>query len=354
MTAAATVALAANRAKSAAASPPAPARCAGVVTGRVDIGGRSLYLESLGQGNPTVVFEAGYRSPSTVWTDDLLQPDSPREMVRPAISRHTRTVIYDRPGIAALIDNVLVPSRSDSVTMPRTVDGVVADLHSLLAANEERGPYVLVGHSLGGLLARLYAASYPSEVVGLILVDAWSENLEHLLTRDQWSAYVALNSAVPSELAAYPALESIDFAIASATIRKAVESSPLPRIPVAIVSKGLPFGISAEVLGFDPEILERAWSDAQEGLAGLVPGARHIVADQSSHYVQLEQPELVSDAILGVLEAVRDSGDGTSSIARFGCSTFVPGRVRHQLPVGDFHENAGEGQAAALKRKCDQ
>ncbi len=311
-TAAAGVALAATRVAPATAQPPAVSSAAGDMAGFVDIVGRSLYLEATGSGGPTVVFEAGYRSPSTVWTDDLVQPDSPREMVQPAVARQTRTIVYERPGIAALLDNGLVPSRSDPVPMPRTADSVVADLHSLLTIAEERGPYILVGHSLGGLMARLYAATYPSEVVGLVLVDAWSEELELLLTPDQWSAYVALNSAIPAELVAYPDLETIDFAAASATMRQAAETTPLPQMPVAIVSKGKPFGISTDVLGFEPEILEAAWIKAQDGLAELVPDARHVVAHESSHYVQLEQPALVTDAILAVVEAVRDPGTWTT------------------------------------------
>ena len=276
--------------------------------GLVDIGGKSLYLECRGTGGPAVVFEAGYRSPAAVWIDDLLRPDSPREMVLPAVAKQTRACAYERPGVAALLDNRLISSRSDPVPMPRTAASVVADLHALLTLAEEPGPYVLVGHSLGGLIVRLYAATYPADVAGIVLVDAWSEQLETLLAPDQWADYVALNSAIPPELAAYPDLETIDFAAASATMRRAAEATPLHQMPLAVVSKGQPFGITLEALGFDPAVLEVAWGAAQDGLAALLPDARHLIATRSSHYVQLEQPELVSGAILVVVEAVRDPG----------------------------------------------
>jgi pimeloyl-ACP methyl ester carboxylesterase len=286
------------------AATPAPA--AGDFAGLVDIGGRSLYLECRGAGSPTVVLEAGYRSPATVWTDDLLQPESPREMVLPGLANQTRVCAYERPGVAALLDDGLQPSRSDPVPMPRTAESVVADLHALLTAASEFGPYVLVGHSLGGLVVRLFAATYPAEVAGLVLVDAWFEELEMLLTSEEWAAYVALNSVVPPELADYPELETIDFAAASTTMRRAAAATPLARIPLAVVSKGQPFGMPAEVLGFDPAALESAWVAAQDGLAALLPDARHLTATESSHYVQLEQPDLVIAAIGQVVEAVRD------------------------------------------------
>ena len=283
---------------------------AGVTTdsaGLLDIGGRSLYREARGSGGPTVILEAGYRSVASVWTDDLVQPDSPREMVLPAIARRTRVCAYERPGVAAVIDGVLIPSRSDPVPMPRNAASVVSDLHAWLAVSGEPGPYVLVGHSLGGLFVRLYAATYPAEVAGLVLVDAWSEELETLLGPDEWEAYVALNSAVPQQLAGYQDLETVDFAGASAAMREAAKASPLPNLPLAVVSKGQPFGVTADQLGFAPEVLESSWELAQQGLAGLVPGVRHLIAAESSHYVQLEQPELVVEAILAVLDAVRQS-----------------------------------------------
>jgi pimeloyl-ACP methyl ester carboxylesterase len=282
------------------------AQPAGDAFGLVDIGGRSLWLECRGTGSPTVILEAGYRSPATVWTDDLVQPDAPREMVLAGIARQTRVCAYERPGVAALIEDGFHPSRSDPVPMPCTAESIVADLHALLAAAGETGPYVLVGHSLGGLFVRLFAATYPAEVAGIVLVDAWSEELETLLAPDQWAAYVALNSAIPPELGNYPDLETLDFAAASMTMRRAAEATPLGRMPLAVVSKGRPFGISAEALGFEPAALESAWDAAQAGLARLSPDARHVTAGESSHYVQLEQPDLVIAAIGQVVAAVRD------------------------------------------------
>ena len=163
----------------------APIATSGDFAGLVDIGGRSLYLECHGTGSPTVVLVAGYRSSARYWSDDLLHPDAPRTMVLPGVAEFTRVCAYDRPGTYASIgeDNFL--SRSDAIAQPRTAPEMVAELHALLQAAEVPGPYVLAGHSLGGFFARLYAATYPDEVVGLVLVDAYSELLEDVMPPEQ-------------------------------------------------------------------------------------------------------------------------------------------------------------------------
>jgi pimeloyl-ACP methyl ester carboxylesterase len=274
--------------------------------GLVDIGGRRLYLECRGTGSPTVILEAGYRSPATVWSDDLVQPERPRTMVLAGVAANTRVCLYERPGTAAVLDGVLHPSRSDPVPQPRTAEDVVADLHALLQAAGVPGPYVLVGHSLGGLFVRLYAATYPTEVVGLVLVDAWYEGLQELLTPEQWTAYVRVTSEVAPELAAYRDLETLDFAAASAAMRRRAAAQPLPPLPLAVLAHDQAFGLTEDQLGFSPEALEVAWRAAQERLATLVPRARYSVAGESAHYVQLQQPALVLEAVRQVVAGVRD------------------------------------------------
>jgi pimeloyl-ACP methyl ester carboxylesterase len=283
--------------------------------GLVDIGGRRLYLECRGTGSPTVVLEAGYRSPATVWGNALVQAEPPRVGVRDGVAAFTHVCLYERPGTAAVLDDGLHPSRSDPVPQPRTAEDVVADLHALLQTAGVPGPYVLVGHSLGGLFVRLYAATYPTEVVGLVLVDAWSERLQQLLTPEQWAAYVRLNLAIPPELAAYRDLETIDFAGASATMRQAAAAQPLPPLPLAVLAHGQPFGVPEADLGFSPEALEVAWRAAQDELATLVPRTRYTVASESGHYIQLQQPELVTEAVRQVVAGVqnRDTWDALVS-----------------------------------------
>jgi pimeloyl-ACP methyl ester carboxylesterase len=281
----------------------------GDFAGLVEIGdGRRLYLECRGSGSPTVRLEAGYRSPATVWSDDLVFPDNPRTMVFDGVASFTRVCLYERPGVAAILDGSLHPSRSDPVPMPRTVESIVADLHALLQAAAVPGPYVLVGHSLGGLMVRLYQATYPDEVAGLVLVDAFPEQLRDHLTPEQWEIFLDVNAIMPPEMANYADYETIDFAAATASMAQAAAAHPLPPLPLFVLARGRPLGPTEEQLGFPPEDLETAWRTAEEDLAALSPQSRFQVAAESAHYIQLDEPELVIRAIARVVTAVREPG----------------------------------------------
>ncbi|MCA9863633.1 MAG: alpha/beta fold hydrolase, partial [Thermomicrobiales bacterium] len=124
----------------------------------------------------------------------------PRTMVLPGVANATRVCAYDRPGTVASIGDEDFISRSDPVAQPRTSAEIVAELHALLQAAGIPGPYILAGHSLGGFFARLYAATYPDEVVGLVLVDACSEMLEDVMPPDRWQALVRLNQGMGTDV----------------------------------------------------------------------------------------------------------------------------------------------------------
>ena len=152
----------------------------------VDIGGgRKIYLQCSGVGSPTVVLVSGTRGAHDDWTDlmDLKNPTGGtkpgRSAVFPELSKVTRVCVYDRPGTTRN-DNTL--TNSTPVRQPTTAQQGVADLHALLIAAKEPAPYILVGHSWGGLIARLFANTYPDEAAGLVLVDPASEFLKKSLT----------------------------------------------------------------------------------------------------------------------------------------------------------------------------
>ena len=276
----------------------------------IDIGGRSIYYEAAGTGSPTVVLVAGGGSSARYWTDDLLHPDAPRQMVMPAVAEFTHVVAYDRPGTLAFIGEELFPSRSDAIPQPRTTEDMVDELHALLQAAEVPGPYVLAGHSQGGFVSRLYAATYPDEVIGLILVDSYSELIEDLMPPEKWQALVQLNKELSGdtipEIPDYGQVETTVYGASNEVVRAAVAASPLPPMPLAALGHGKPFPQSEDAPGFGPGELEAFLLAANEGLAGLVPDGRFWLATESGHDIHQDQPELVIEAIRQVVAGVRN------------------------------------------------
>ncbi len=275
----------------------------------VDIGGRNLYLECQGEGGPTVILLTGYRTSGRYWTDDLLHPDNPRQMVMPGVAKATRVCTYDRPGTYAYIGDELYPSRSDAIHQPRTSLKVVSELHALLQAADIPGPYILAAHSLGGFFARLYAATYPDEVVGLVLVDAFSEFLESVLPPDRFEALKKFNQAGGSdtvfEMEGYGDVETVPWGADNEVMREAVTATPLPPMPLAVLAHGQPFVLPEGYTDFTSEELEGYLLATNEKQATLVPNARFWVASESGHDIHQDQPELVTEAIQQVLEGVR-------------------------------------------------
>ncbi len=296
-------------AQSATPAASSPSAASGDFAGLVDIGGRSLYLECRGTGSPTVVLVAGGGSSARYWTDDLLNPDAPRRMVLPGVAESTRVCAYDRPGTYAEIDGEIVPSRSDAIAQPRNAPEMAEELHALLQAAEIPGPYVLAGHSYGGFFARLYAATYPDEVVGLVLVDAYSELLEDVMPPERWEALVRLNqdmgSGVVVPIPGYGDAETTGYGADNAVVREATAATPLPPMPLAVLAHGKPFAVPEGMEGFTSDELEGYLLAGNEAQAALVPNARFSIATESGHDIHQDQPELVIEAIRQVVEGVR-------------------------------------------------
>jgi pimeloyl-ACP methyl ester carboxylesterase len=268
---------------SAAPSPPSP-------TGRrVDIGGRALYLDCRGNGGPTVVLEGGL---SSDWT-----------AVQPAVSRFTRVCSYDRP--------VSPGSRSDPVPQ-RTVQEVVDDLQAMLAEAGEPGPFVLAGHSLGGLYVQLFAYQHPDEVAGLVLVDPTQEEFSARLT----DLLLALGTPIPS---APPEPDTDDLSFMQ--MRKARASGSFPPVPLVVLSHGRSADPSDRPPGWPIAEEERVWRELHADLARMVPNGRHVIAEASGHDIPQEQPELVIEAIQALVAATRDARTSATPTTR---SAVIP------------------------------
>lgn len=284
---------------STATSSSAPSPSLGA--GRADIGGYSLAYQCEGAGSPTVVLEAGYTA-SGIGTFG--------QTIQPALARNTRVCTYDRAGIGAS------DARPASVT-PLTSVTQAQELHTLLDAIGEQGPFVYVGHSYGGMIARAFAATYPDETSGLVLLDASSE--------PEIPVYDRLNAGPWNDGSVQPAPnQRIDI---HASVRGLEQASTLGAMPLIVVTAGI---LQDRWLATVPMLEARA----QTRLASLSSDSIHVVDRGKGHFLPDNDPSVVIAATLGVVDAAR-SGDALaacsslfSDIATVKC--LPPGTLAHQ------------------------
>lgn len=264
--------------------PPAgPGRVAPVIAGGgrlVEVGGgRSLYLKCVGSGTPTVVLEAGFPGTSDVWRD-----------VQPALGHVTRTCAYDRTGLG----------NSPPTAGVRDAGNEIDDLQRLLHGAHLSAPYVLVGHSYGGMLVRLFAHHHPRETAGVVLVDARGNHA----TRRQLAIW-------PTAVA--PAVRRAVFAPVQHRVNLAASERLVSRVrtlgdtPLAVVTAGR-HGEWARVVTPDvSRALDRLWATMQDELAALSSDHIHVIALRSDHFIQRRdgQPGVVIGAVRTVVQAAR-------------------------------------------------
>jgi pimeloyl-ACP methyl ester carboxylesterase len=275
----------------------------GNFAGEIDIGrGRKRYLRCAGRGGPTVILESGIHDSSDVWTlSDAKPPVIGSPAVFRGVARFTHVCMYDRPGTIRYTNPPRLTMRSSPAAMPRTLQGMGADLHALLHRAAVPGPYLLVGHSYGGLIARYYAQRYPRDAAGMVLVDAFGTNIKRLFGR-LWPRYEHLLNFPGTPLENDRGWETVD---ADGAI-KAINSGRLPRMPLAIISKTEPFATAPGTPKDLKRRLEQIWPTVQSALVNLEPLTPHIFATGSDHYVQINDPDLTISVIKLVLDRARD------------------------------------------------
>ena len=217
----------------------------------------------------------------------------------PQVAEVTRVCRYDRANNQS--------GRSDPAPTPRTAADIVADLHALLQAADISGPYVLVGPSVAGLFVRLYATTYPEDVVGLVLVDPSHEEqptvLGALLTPEELALSQRLDfeSGDPEGI-----LTAESYPETLVQVRAAGNAAPLRPMPLVVLIAGqtedlTEFGYSAHEQAVWWPLTRVFGAD----LAALVPDGRLIVVEESGHIIHEDQPEVVVQAITDVVNAVR-------------------------------------------------
>jgi pimeloyl-ACP methyl ester carboxylesterase len=287
----------------------------------VDIGGRRIHLDCRGAGAPTVVFESGldmYGSLS--WS-----------AVQDEVAQTTRACSYDRAGILW----------SDRASDARNGAAIANDLHQALQAAGERGPYVLVGHSLGGPYVMTFAKQFDSEVAGVVFVDAshpdQARRMQEAVGRSieppmaaaklgaslAWMgvprlatqsaghprapsrANAAMSAHVPRSLG--PMLDELT--AMNETFEEAGTIRSLGDRPLVVLTAAAAFQTAdLAALGLTTEQgqrLQAVWFDLHDEEASWSSHSRHVRLEDAHHYIQFERPDAVIDAVREVVESIR-------------------------------------------------
>jgi pimeloyl-ACP methyl ester carboxylesterase len=281
----------------------------------IDVGGYRLHLDCRGQGSPTVLLEAGLNDFSVHWA-----------RVQPAVAQFTQVCTYDRAGLGW----------SDPSPHPRTPATMANELQTLLTRAGVTAPYVLVGHSFGGIQVRHFVRQAPGAVLGLVLVDSAHEaqgaRTPHLRTAlaqltgqfrvlallNRWGLIALAPAQIPNRglpadaLAQYRARLAVsgyfEAAIAESRAfatslddRTTHQPVALSDLPLIVISRGQPApvpGLSASEQGQ----YEASWRRLQAELAASSANSQQWIASQSGHDSHLQQPELVIAAIQQLVE----------------------------------------------------
>jgi pimeloyl-ACP methyl ester carboxylesterase len=303
----------------------------------VDVGGWRLHFNCTGKSSasePTVILEAGVGDFSVEWS-----------LVQPGVAKFARVCTYDRAG----------DGWSDLGPHPRTMHQIVYELHTLLDKAGVKPPFVLVGHSYGGLLVRLYATTYPGTTVGMVLLDAGIDNPWRMMPDGKLvrAADLATARPIPAVKISNPlrvsdipvgalsqmkagALESAKRAnppprdklpaeaqhmrtwalarvehvaaavnpfeaeeLASLRAERAKTEHPLGDMPLIVVTRGI-----SEEDGPDGKAFEEEHRRDHAAIAAMSRNGKLVIATHSGHHIQIDQPELVIHAIRDVLAAV--------------------------------------------------
>jgi pimeloyl-ACP methyl ester carboxylesterase len=288
----------------------------------VDVGGHRLHINCTGKGSPTVVMEAGAGDFSFDWS-----------LVQPEVTRFTRVCTYDRGGYAW----------SDPGPMPRTMQQIVSELHTGLRKAGAKAPYVLVGQSLGGLIVRVYASQYPAEVAGMVLVDSSHEDNQIMLNNKlvllrelsrgraippvQLKMSTPAGSKSPGEVrqpssvaskvdAPYdklpPNIQQIRLWAVSQPNYADARRSEFEYLAEEVALIHLDRSKREYPLGERPLIVLTRGKNANAGhqklqadLVNLSRNSKQVIAQKSDHHIQLDDPELVTNAIRQVFDSVR-------------------------------------------------
>jgi pimeloyl-ACP methyl ester carboxylesterase len=236
------------------------------------VGGSPINFRVLGASGPSVILVSGLGDGIRPWTE-----------VQPTVATFARVLAYDRPGIG----------KSAPGEAPRTVSRMTDELHALAPHAGLRPPYLLVGHSLGGFIAQLYAARYPREVSGLVLVDPSIASF--YVRAESLPEYRLMLGEQQRQMASAPAGVQAELRVFDQDVAEMLQAPPLLAVPAVLLTstRHAPPGTGQPI--------ESLWVSEHRRWAREHPGTRHVVDTLHGHYLQREAPALVIEAIRSIV-----------------------------------------------------
>ena len=290
------------------------------MTGKlVDVSGMKMHIDCTGAGSPTVILDAGLGDTYLSW-----------RKVQPEIAKVTHVCAYDRAGLGY----------SDPSSGPRTSRTIAEELHALLQSAQVSPPYILVGHSMGGYDVRLYNNLYPTEVVGMVLVDSSHPEQEKRFPPElkgmegSWEREAELiEYTMPIGLPRLIGLCEEDPELRAAQCNfhssreQLAEMNSISESATEAGATGSIGNIPLLVLSHDPDKpssdlppdlakpVNDAWEKMQEELARLSPRGSQTIARNSSHYIQLDRPDLVIEGVQNILQQARQASPASNPVS---------------------------------------
>jgi pimeloyl-ACP methyl ester carboxylesterase len=282
-----------------------------------NVDGYKMHIECAGSGSPTIVLDAGLGNDAIIWAK-----------VQPVLAKTTRVCAYDRAGFGM----------SQARPAPRDADHIAAELHGLLLQANVAGPIVLMGHSIAGIYMRAYATRYPEDLAGLVFVDgstpmqqdnpafkgdgAGGLPPEYILLVGKAAFIVGVPRLMGKCSSTTPGLDDrtsqmqaedfcelhVDSSISEVRSMEqsgleTVHSGPYGALPILIFSHDPAKSMSTE--NASQKKVEAAWSQMQEDLKKLSTRSRRIIAKNSSHYIQIDRPDLIEKEVPLFIQQIR-------------------------------------------------
>ena len=235
------------------------------------INGRSVEYIAEGIGSPTIVLETGMGPTINTWAPIL---DS--------LTNLSSTFAYNRPGYG----------NSDLSLPPFSAEEVALQLHENLEATNQRPPYILIGHSAGGLYINMFSRLFPGEVAGVIFIDSSHPDQFEYFRQDQPLIYNMLVTGTKNGNRKY------EFSIVKNAHSIFQDAPPFPNVPVSVLTAG------KKSSPLEGDKMRARMLEFQSDLAALSPNSKNLIVEGSGHYIHKDKPEVVLDEVVRILSEV--------------------------------------------------